>query len=169
MVRRQNQDFAHRPADDFQCLGQRLALLSGADVVAGPAACKVCRHRPSLCCVNYAPAGANNPVAAQTPLKALKPPSTAMTWPVTKPDPSSLNSHSSVPSRSSGLPKCPCGVWVVIVLPRAVSEPSGCVSKLRFWSVRKKPGAMALTRTPVFEKCTASHWVKLLTPALAAL
>lgn len=43
--------------------------------------------------------------ASYTPLNALNPPSTGMTWPVTNPDASSLSSHSNVPSKSSGFPK----------------------------------------------------------------
>ena len=45
------------------------------------------------------------------------------------------------------------------------------VSRKRFCSVSRKLGAMALTRIKGLYSCamcTASHWVKLLTPALAA-
>ena len=80
----------------------------------------------------------------------------------------SSRSHSTAPTRSAGSPKRPIGVSDRILLPRAVSEPSGFVSSARFWSVRKKPGAMAFTRTPACEKCTASHCVMFETPALAA-
>ena len=44
MVGRQHQHLAQRTADDLQGLGQRLPLLSGADAVRYPAACKVCCH-----------------------------------------------------------------------------------------------------------------------------
>ena len=70
------------------------------------------------------------------------------------------------------MPKRPIGVWPMIVRPRSVSSPVfSSVSRKRFWSVRKKPGAIAFTRMRgeySCAMCTASHWVKLLTPALAA-
>src|ERR1017187_1454392 len=108
-------------------------------------------------------------IQVQTPLKAAKPPSIGMTTPVTKPEASAEVSHSSAPIRSSGVPNFPIGVGAIMVLARGVSEPSGLVNRVRFCSGRKKPGARALTRTPPFEKCTASHRVKLLTAALAPL
>src|SRR5919198_521680 len=60
----------------------------------------------------------------------------------------------------------------MMLWPRAVSRPvPSSVRRKRFCSVRKKPGAMALTRMRgeySVARCTASHCVKLLTPAFAA-
>ena len=60
----------------------------------------------------------------------------------------------------------------MIVRPRGVSSPvASSVRRKRFCSVRKNPGAMALTQMLgeySCDRCTASHWVKLLTAALAA-
>ena len=52
---------------------------------------------------------------------------------------------------------------------RAVGVPSSFHRSFLFCSVEKKPGAMALQRMPRLAKCTASHWVKLEMPDLAAL
>src|SRR5690606_10011475 len=82
-----------------------------------------------------------------TPPKAEYPPSTGITVPVTKRLASEAN-HRSVPTRSSGSPKRPIGVWAMIWRPRSVRSPSGFTSRARFCSPRKKPGAMALTRRP---------------------
>ena len=60
------------------------------------------------------------------------------------------------------------GVARKIFSVRAVGLPLSSNSSALFCFVTKKPGAMALTRTPLLAKCTASHWVKLLTAALAA-
>ena len=70
---------------------------------------------------------------------------------------------------SSGTPKRPMGVAARIFPVRGVGVPSPFQRSLAFWAVEKKPGAMAFTRMPAPAKCTASHWVKLETPALAAL
>ena len=61
------------------------------------------------------------------------------------------------------------GVCAKIFAERGVGVPSGFLSSARFWSVTKKPGAIALTRIPALAICTAIHCVKLLTAALAAL
>src|ERR1019366_10197246 len=58
----------------------------------------------------------------QTPENAEKPPSTGTTIPVTKAD-AGDRSHSTAPSRSSGWPNRPIGVWPIIDVPRAVSSP----------------------------------------------
>ena len=59
------------------------------------------------------------------------------------------------------------GVAARIFSVRGVGEPSGFHSREAFCLQEKKPGAIALTRMPALEKCTASHWVKLDTAALA--
>lgn len=59
--------------------------------------------------------------SVQTPLNALKPPSTGMTVPVTNPLAPSLSNHKRVPIRSLGLPNRAMGVWDWMVLPRGVS------------------------------------------------
>src|SRR5208282_1865073 len=59
-----------------------------------------------------------------TPLNAAKPPSIGITTPVTKPEASAEVSHSSGPTKSSGVPNRLMGVWVMMVLARGVSEPS---------------------------------------------
>ena len=76
---------------------------------------------------------------------ALKPPSTTVNVPVTNLE-ASLANQCNVPNNSSGLPKRPNGVCAMIVLPRSVNEPSSCVNNVRFCSVIKNPGAIALTR-----------------------
>ena len=58
------------------------------------------------------------------------------------------------------------GVAARIFLVRSVGVPSSLKSSFAFCSLAKKPGAMALTRMPTLLKCTASHWVKLVTAAL---
>src|SRR3989442_630481 len=63
-----------------------------------------------------------------TPLKDEKPPSTGTTMPVTKAE-AGLTSQSSVPTKSSGAPKRPAGVWLMIACPRGVSFPSASMSK----------------------------------------
>src|SRR5205085_12357747 len=87
------------------------------------------------------------------------------TMPVTKPEAGESN-QSIVPSKSSGSPKRPIGVWLMMLWPRAVSLPvASSVNRKRFCSVKKKPGAMALTRMRgeySCARCTASHCVKLL-------
>jgi len=107
-----------------------------------------------------------------TPLNALNPPSTGTTIPVTKEEASGERSQMIVPIKSLGLPNRPMGVCSMIVRPRGVRFPVfSSVKRNRFCFVRKKPGAMALTRILgeySCAMCTASHWVKLLTAALAA-
>lgn len=61
------------------------------------------------------------------------------------------------------------GVCEMILWLRGVRLPSSLKSKVRFWFVAKKPGAMAFTRMLQFAKCTASHCVKFETAALAPL
>ena len=74
----------------------------------------------------------------------------------------------NTPPRSSSLStKRPMGVPLRILAERAVGVPSGLKSRDRFWLEIRKPGAMALARMPVPAKWVASHWVKLLTAALA--
>src|SRR4051794_34138321 len=124
-----------------------------------------CDHRLSSikCCVLSA-AG-----SCYTPLKALKPPSTATTTPLTKLAPGP-QSQISVLTSSSGSPKRPAGVWSTTSCPRGVSEPSSLSSSARFWSPMKKPGAMAFTRKrPPKERAssTANQRVAFSTPALA--
>ena len=48
--------------------------------------------------------------------------------------------------RLSGSPKRPADVWSMIVLPRAVTDPSSLSRSARFCSPTKKPGAIAFTR-----------------------
>ena len=48
-----------------------------------------------------------------------------------------------------------------------VGVPSGFHRSEAFCLPEKKPGAMALTRMPTLEKCTASHWVKFETADFA--
>jgi hypothetical protein len=48
--------------------------------------------------------------------------------------------------RLSGSPKRPADVWSMIVLPRAVTDPSSLSRSARFCPPTKKPGAIALTR-----------------------
>jgi len=90
---------------------------------------------------------------------------------VTKDAATGDSSQTTVPIKSLGLPNRPIGVCSMIVRPRGVRSPVGSsVSRKRFCSVRKKPGAMALTRMCdeySCAMCTANHWVKLLTAALA--
>jgi hypothetical protein len=57
------------------------------------------------------------PAPSHTPLKAPKPPSTGTTTPLTKSAPGP-HSQTRVPTRSSGSPKRPDGVWSMIVWPR---------------------------------------------------
>ena len=52
----------------------------------------------------------------------------AFVTPLTKPEAFLSASQSRVPERSSGVPKRPIGVCVRMVLPRAVSEPSGLLA-----------------------------------------
>ena len=104
----------------------------------------------------------------QTPEYAANPPSTGTTTPLTKPEALSERSQSRVPSRSSGTPNLPMGVWEIILSLLGVRLPSSLKSRAWFCAVAKKPGAMALTRMPIFEKWTASHMVKLDTAAFAA-
>jgi len=60
-------------------------------------------------------------------------------------------------------------VFAIIFFPLGFNAPvSSSVSRKRFWSVRKNPGAMALQRMPTGATCTAYHWVKLLIAPLAA-
>ena len=66
--------------------------------------------------------------------------------PVTN-DEAGLTNHSSVPTRSSGSPNRPIGVWSIMVCPRAVKAPfCASIIKKRFCSVKKKPGEIAFTR-----------------------
>ena len=80
----------------------------------------------------------------------------------------SCRSLKSIKISSSDSPKRPMGVALMILPVRAVGVPSAFHSSFAFWAVEKKPGAMALTRMPVLAKWTASHWVKLEMPDLAA-
>ena len=77
-----------------------------------------------------------------------------------------------MPSSSSGPPKRAIGVCATIDWPRGVRRPvSRSISRNSFWRARKKPGAIAFTRIAgrySCAMCTASHCVKLVTPALAA-
>src|SRR5690606_10164321 len=104
-----------------------------------------------------------------TPLYALNPPSTGMTVPVIKPDPA-LMRKCNIPLSSSARPNLWYGVFCTILSPREVREPSGLVSNSLFCSVRKNPGATALTLilSPyLVANSTASHLVKISTAALA--
>src|SRR5690606_25358904 len=108
-------------------------------------------------------------VIAHTPEYALNPPSTGIMVPVTNVD-ASLQSHCMAPKRSFGSPKRAMGVCSMIWLPLGVRLPSCSVSSCRFCSVRKNPGATALTRRfgPNFlANSTESHLVRLSTAALA--
>ncbi len=102
--------------------------------------------------------------------KALKPPSTTATVPVTKLAASEMR-YWMVPHSSSGLPKRLKGVWRITSAPLWVRDPSGLVRSARFWLVRKKPGAIALTRIEGVNFVATSFArkaVKLEIPALAA-
>ena len=83
-----------------------------------------------------------------------------MTTPVTKDAASLLSRNSNAPSNSSACPKRPIGVAARIFFVRAVGVPSAFQSNEAFCLPEKKPGAMAFTRMPTLEKCTASHCVK---------
>ena len=102
-----------------------------------------------------------------TPEYAEKPPSMGRTTPVIKLAASLLIRKRSPPSSSHDSPNLPMGVAARILPVRAVGVPSGLKRSAAFCFVEKKPGAMALTLMPTFEKCTASHWVKLDIAALA--
>src|ERR1700704_3448799 len=96
-----------------------------------------------------------------TPL-ARKPPSTANTWPVTKLA-ASDDRNTAAPPSSSSLPNLFIGVRIRNSRPRSV--PS---SRAAFRSVRKTPGAIALTQTPNVAHSTASDLVSEATAALLA-
>ena len=91
-----------------------------------------------------------------------------MHTPVIKLAASLFSRKSTAPASSFSVsPKRPMGVAARIFPVRGVGLPSGLKSSAAFCLVAKKPGAMALTRMPTLEKCTASHWVKLVTAAFA--
>src|SRR5262250_3063978 len=96
-----------------------------------------------------------------TPL-ARKPPSTARTWPVTKLAASDAR-KTAAPTSSLSFPKRPMGVRVRNSLPRSVPSRRAALS-----SVRKTPGAMALTQTPLPAHSMASDFVSDATAALLA-
>src|SRR5690606_20282063 len=73
-----------------------------------------------------------------TPLKALKPPSTGTTIPVTKED-SFPASQLATPCSSSALPNLFIGVCFIIVSPLEVRLPSSLSKRSRFCSPRKNP------------------------------
>ena len=78
-----------------------------------------------------------------------------------------LSRKSTAPESSSALPKRPMGVAARILPVRGVGLPSSSKSSFSFCLVTKNPGAMALTRMPALEKCTASHCVKFEMAAFA--
>lgn len=91
-----------------------------------------------------------------------------MHTPVMKLAASLFKRNSTAPASSFSLsPNRPMGVAAKIFPVRGVGVPSGLNSRDAFCLVEKNPGAMALTRIPTLEKCTASHWVKLVMAALA--
>ena len=75
--------------------------------------------------------------------------------------------NKTAPTSSSASPKRPIGVAARILPVRAVGVPSAFQRSAAFCFVEKKPGAIALTRMPILEKCTASHCVKLEMAAFA--
>ena len=91
------------------------------------------------------------------------------TTPVIKPAASLLSRNKSPPSSSSLSPNLPIGVAAKIFPVLAVGVPSSFHKSFAFCFVEKNPGAIALTRIPTFEKCTASHCVKLEIAAFAPL
>ena len=102
-----------------------------------------------------------------TPEYAEKPPSTGNTTPVIKPAASLLSENSILPSSSFASPNLPIGVAANIFPVLGVGVPSALNKRLAFCFVEKNPGAMAFTRIPTLEKCTASHCVKFDTAAFA--
>src|SRR5476649_1741061 len=102
-----------------------------------------------------------HPPPNQTPPNIENPPSTQIIDPVTNAE-ASLNSQTNAPINSSGLPKRLKGVFLITLPPLSVYPPSGTVDKLRFCSVRKKPGASAFIRmaSPYrLASSTANHCV----------
>src|SRR6266700_2310788 len=93
-----------------------------------------------------------------TPL-ARKPPSTASTCPVTKLAASEAR-NTAAPTSSSRFPNRRIGVRTRNSSPRPV--PS---SNPAFRSVRKTPGAIALTHTPYLAHSTARVFVRDATPS----
>ena len=89
---------------------------------------------------------------AYTPEYAEKPPSIGKTTPVIKPAASLFTKNKSPPSNSSLSPKRPIGVAAKILPVLAVGVPSSLNKSFAFCFVEKKPGAIALTRIPTFEK-----------------
>ena len=74
------------------------------------------------------------------------------TTPVIKLAAFSLSRKSTAPSSSLLSPNRPIGVAARILPVRAVGVPSSFQSSFSFCLVEKKPGAIALTRMPTFEK-----------------
>ena len=65
--------------------------------------------------------------------------------------------NKSAPISSSGLPNLPIGVLPRILSVLGVGFPSSVNSSFSFCFVTKNPGAIALQRMFVLEKCTESH------------